>query len=130
VFQIGNILKYLIALVWLINGLWCKVLNMVPRHNEIVGEIFGKDLNLQITMAIGFGEIFIVLWIISGSRQKWCALFQIILIMTMNIIEFVEVPHLLFFGRWNILIAILFSTLIYLQAFVLPRESKPLLKDA
>jgi hypothetical protein len=130
VFQIGNILKYLIALVWLINGLWCKVLNMVPRHNEIVGEILGKDLNLQITMAIGFGEIFIVLWIISGSRQKWCALFQIILIMTMNIIEFVEVPHLLFFGRWNILIAILFSTLIYLQAFVLPRESKPLLKDA
>jgi hypothetical protein len=28
-----QLLNYLIAAVWLVNGLFCKVLNLVPRHD-------------------------------------------------------------------------------------------------
>lgn len=40
---IHRILTYLIAAVSLINGLFCKVLNLVPRHRQIVAEILGED---------------------------------------------------------------------------------------
>jgi hypothetical protein len=33
---------WFIAAVWLTNGLVCKVLNMVPRRQEIVAVIFGN----------------------------------------------------------------------------------------
>jgi hypothetical protein len=36
-------ISYLIAAVWLINGLVCKVLNLVPRHREIVARILGDN---------------------------------------------------------------------------------------
>lgn len=32
-------LTYLFALVWLVNGLLCKVLGLVPRHAAIVARI-------------------------------------------------------------------------------------------
>jgi hypothetical protein len=34
-----KLLNYLIAAVWLVNGLFCKVLGLVPRHQEIVATI-------------------------------------------------------------------------------------------
>ncbi len=37
----NQILNYLIAAVWIANGLFCKVLNLVPRHQEIVARIIG-----------------------------------------------------------------------------------------
>ena len=37
-----QVLHYLIAAVWLANGLFCKVLNLVPRHQQIVARILGK----------------------------------------------------------------------------------------
>lgn len=44
--NIHQALTYFIALVWLVNGLFCKVLNLVPRHQEIIGEILGNDFFL------------------------------------------------------------------------------------
>jgi hypothetical protein len=37
----NTILNWCIAIVWLINGLFCKVLHFVPRHELIVGRIPG-----------------------------------------------------------------------------------------
>ena len=34
---------FLIAGVWLVFGLYCKVLNQVPRHEEIVAQILGTE---------------------------------------------------------------------------------------
>ena len=36
-----RLITYLMALVWLINGLLCKVLMLVPRHAAIVARILG-----------------------------------------------------------------------------------------
>ena len=50
-------LNIFIAAVWLINGLFCKVLDLVPRHRAIVARILGKSHTSVITKLIGFAEI-------------------------------------------------------------------------
>ncbi|WP_045466233.1 DoxX-like family protein [Sporocytophaga myxococcoides] len=111
------ILQLGIALVWLINGLFCKLLNMVPRHQEIVGRILGDDHALQITKAIGVGELFIVVWIVSRIKSKWCSIVQIALVITMNMIEAILAPDLLLFGRANLFVALVFVILVYMNEF-------------
>jgi putative exporter of polyketide antibiotics len=53
----GNIFNYLIAAVWLINGLFCKLFNLVPRHQEIVSNILGHEHAALLTKLIGLGEL-------------------------------------------------------------------------
>ncbi|MGL6266982.1 MAG: DoxX-like family protein, partial [Chitinophagaceae bacterium] len=81
-------LTYLIASVWLINGLYCKVLNQVPRHREIVSRILGDEYAGILTIGIGLGEIGMAIWILSEIKSKQNAIIQIVLIALMNIIEF------------------------------------------
>ena len=118
-----RILRYLIAAVWLVNGLLCKVLLLVPRHAAIVGRILGPAHAGLLTRLIGVGEIGIALWVLNGRKPRWCALAQIILVLVMNALEFWLVPDLLLWGRGNLLFAILFSIVIYLHTFRAARFS-------
>lgn len=116
------IIVHLMALVWLINGLYCKVLNGVPRHQIIVGEILGKEYAATFTLLIGIAEIVMAVWIWSRWQSRLNANLQILVVMCMNILEFILVPHLLLWGRWNILFAILFVSLVYYHEFVLNKN--------
>lgn len=113
------VLKILISLVWLINGLFCKVLNFVPRHQLIVARILGDDFSNLITRAIGFLEILMFVWILSGIKSRLCAILQIIIVLTMNVIEFILAPDLLLFGKVNLLIAFAFTGVVAINEFVL-----------
>ena len=112
-----RLLNILIAMVWLINGLCCKVLNMVPRHQLIVARILGDQYAAFITPTIGILETGMFVWVLSGIKSRWCAWMQIILVITMNIIEFILAPDLLLFGRLNAVVAIAFVTVIYLNEY-------------
>ena len=115
-----------ISLVWLINGLFCKVLNLVPRHQLIVARILGEDYSGLITKAIGLSEILMFLWVLSKLKSRWCSVAQIIVVATMNTIEFILAPDLLLFGRLNSVFALLFISLILINEFVLRhKELKP-----
>lgn len=111
-------LTYAIAAVWLINGLFCKLFNLVPRHRQIVAEILGTPYAAICTAAIGCAEVLMALWILSGIKPRWNALTQIIVVAAMNILEFVRVPHLLLWGRFNSLFALLFIGIVYCHGFV------------
>lgn len=115
-------LTYFIASVWLINGLICKVVGLVPRHEQIVARILGKENAWLITKAIGIGEFFIVIWILSGIRSRFCAVAQIALVATMNVIEFFLAPDLLLFGRFNSLNALVFIGIVFLNEFALNKD--------
>ena len=52
-----KLLTYLIAAVWFINGLFCKLLNFVPRHQQIVAQILGEEYAVILTKLIGVAEI-------------------------------------------------------------------------
>jgi len=117
-------IRILIALVWLANGLLCKILNLVPRHTTIVGTILGDAYAREITIAIGIAETGMTIWILSGLFRKFNAVFQMMIIAAMNILESILTPHLLLWGRWNALFAGLFILLIYYNEFKISPASK------
>jgi len=106
-----------ISLVWLINGFYCKILNAVPRHTEIVGRIVEVDSPRFLTILIGLGECLMAIWVFSRMFVRQAAIVQILLIATMNIIEAIMVPDLLLWGYWNGFFAFLFILLITADAF-------------
>ncbi|MCY0978629.1 DoxX-like family protein [Chryseobacterium wangxinyae] len=119
-----NFLTYFIATVWLINGLFCKVLNLVPRHQEIVSRILGEDYSRIATVLIGVSEIIMFFWIISGFKSKLNAVVQIFVIAIMNTLEFILVPDLLLWGHYNSLFAFIFIILIYFNEFKLKLKTQ------
>lgn len=123
-FRLHKLLTYAIASVWLINGLVCKLLNAVPRHEQIVARILGEDYAPQLTRLIGFSEVMLALWILSFRWKRLCACVQIILVALMNAIEWVLAPDLLLFGRFNVLNALLFIGIVYSNEFLL--TSRPI----
>lgn len=103
---------FLVGLVWLVNGLFCKVLGWVPRHEQIVGQILGEEYAGQITVLIGLGEVVLALWVWSGWYSRCNAVLQITLVATMNVLEFFLSPELLLWGRFNSLYATLFIAMV------------------
>ncbi|MGJ1267106.1 DoxX-like family protein [Sphingobacterium spiritivorum] len=117
--------KLIISMVWLINGLFCKVLDFEPRHQQIVATILGQEHARTLTVLIGLAEIVMAVWILTGFRSRLNAITQIAVIITMNIIEFQVVPDLLLWGRFNIVFALLFSAFIYYTEFIRYKKPRP-----
>ena len=116
-------LTYLIALVWLANGLLCKVLGLVPRHAAIVARILGPAYAGPLTRLIGVAEIGMAIWMLSGIKRRWCVLTQMGLVAVMNTLEYFMAPDLLLWGQANALFAGLFILLLSYYAFVLPHRA-------
>jgi uncharacterized membrane protein YphA (DoxX/SURF4 family) len=120
--KIYKILTYCIAIVWIANGLFCKVLNLVPRHEQIVARILGDSFSRPITILIGLSEIIMAVWILSGYKSKLNAVLQIIVVSTMNTLEFILAPDLLLWGKLNSLFAFILILVIYFNEFYLNRK--------
>lgn len=112
-----KILTIIIAMVWLVNGLVCKILNLVPRHEDIVARILSTHYSRTIIIIIGSLEILMAIWILSGYKYKLNAIFQIAIVVAMNILEFIIAPDLLLWGKLNIVFALLFTYLVYYKNF-------------
>jgi DoxX-like family len=113
-------LTYLLAAVWLVNGLLCKVLLLVPRHQEIVARILGPAHAPLLTRLIGLAEIGMAVWVLSGRWRRLCVLTQMGLVLTMNLLEYALAPDLLLWGRLNLLFAGLFVLGLYYYGWRLP----------
>ena len=50
---VHKIVPFFISLVWFVNGFFCKVLNLVPRHQEIVARVLNAEYDREITFIIG-----------------------------------------------------------------------------
>ncbi|MCL7753790.1 DoxX-like family protein [Polaribacter sp. Z022] len=118
-----NLFKYLISSVWFVNGFYCKILNLVPRHQEIVERILGEQYSREFTFTIGVLEILMIVWILSGYKIRLNAKVQILIIITMNLIEFFRAKDLLLFGNLNLVFSIFFCALIYYKEFILKQRS-------
>ncbi len=106
-----------IAAVWIVNGLYAKVLNRVPRHTKIVGRVLGEGWARPITVGIGFGEVALGVCILAGHQPRETAVVQIGLVSTMNVLEAIRAQDLLLFGRLNALSAAGFCAAVYVHGF-------------
>ncbi|MFT5915936.1 MAG: hypothetical protein ACI81T_002439 [Bacteroidia bacterium] len=117
--SIHKILTFLITTVWFVNGLYCKVLDFVPRHREIVASILGEEYARELTILIGISEIVMAIWILSKFKSRLNAILQISIVGLMNLLEFMFVLDLLLWGKFNLLFAIGFMAIVYYNEFVL-----------
>lgn len=112
-----------IAIVWIVNGLFCKVLNFVPRHEQIVAGILGDSYSGLLTVLIGLSEIGMAVWILTRIESRLNAIVQITIVAAMNILEFILVPELLYWGKMNSVFAFIFILIIYFNEFYLNKET-------
>lgn len=121
----NKLLNYGVAFVWLVNGLYCKVMNSVPRHQAIVARILGDEHAALLTKLIGFAEICMAIWIVSRYWARLNVISQVAVIAAMNIMEFILVPDLLMWGRYNLVFAFLFILLIlYNEYYLKPKTAQ------
>lgn len=62
------------------------------------------------------------IWILSRYKSKLNAISQIVIIAIMNTLEFILVPDLLLWGKFNSLFALLLIGVIYFNEFYLNKK--------
>lgn len=82
------LIRFAVASVWLYEGFWCKVLGRLPRQEAIVESVpgLGGRVAHGFLLVLGYVECGIAVWVLSGWRAHWAALFQTILLAGMNTI--------------------------------------------
>lgn len=113
---------YLAAAVWLINGLFCKVLNQVPRHQEIVEVVLSIQDGRILTILIGVSEIAMAIWIVSRLFSRLNVLVQIGIVLTMNVIEQLLAGEYLMWGKFNFIFALVFCVLLAFNEFIIKKK--------
>lgn len=75
-----------VALVWLYQGLWCKLLGGCPGHRAIVEAVpgLGERGGAALLYGLGAFETVLALWVLSGWRPRAAALVQTALLAGMN----------------------------------------------
>lgn len=77
-----------LALVWLYNGLWLKIIASDPHHLAIVSTV-APSVNMDpllLLHLIGSGETLLGLGILSGLLHRFVSFFQITIVLLMNVI--------------------------------------------
>ena len=81
-----KLIRASIALVWLYEGLWCKLLGGMPRHAEVIAAtpFLGPVTAKAVLITLGLAECGIAAWVLSGQRMRQAALMQTVLLVAMN----------------------------------------------
>ena len=81
-----RLIRFSIALVWLYEGLWCKVLGGVPRHAAVISSVpfIGPAGSRIALIVLGLVECGIAAWVLSGYRMRQAAIMQTVLLVAMN----------------------------------------------
>jgi uncharacterized membrane protein YphA (DoxX/SURF4 family) len=81
-----KLIRLAIAMVWLYQGLWCKVLGGAPRHEAVIASapFIGPVEARAAMVAIGLVECGLAVWVLLGWQRRWAALAQTALLVGMN----------------------------------------------
>ena len=81
-----QLIRLSIASVWLYQGLWCKLLGRMPRHQAVltaVPVLTGIRARAAL-LFLGAAECGIAVWVLSGRHPRQAALVQTGLLAAMN----------------------------------------------
>lgn len=102
-----------IAGVWIFHGLYSKILNGIPRHKMIVGEILGETVADAAVIVIGVLEILLGCWVLSGIRRRLNATVQTLALVSMNTLEILLAREFLISAGGMVFLNLCFITLIW-----------------
>jgi DoxX-like protein len=80
------LIRTAVAAVWLYEGLWCKLLGRESRQLQIVEAVplFGPRIGALFLGLLGAVEVGLAFWVWSGALPIPCAVFQTLLLVTLN----------------------------------------------
>src|SRR5262245_26952360 len=118
----GRLSTVVVASVWLVHGLFNKLLHFSPRHLQIVQCVPGLDGHRGelVLTAVGMCEVGIAVWVLSGWAAVVCAAVQTVFLLSMNIVELSVARSLLLWPAGLIPINLAFLAV----AWVAARSSK------
>ena len=75
-----------IALVWLYEGLWCKLLGRLPSQLAIVEEVprFSAGFASNLLRLLGVAEVLLAVWVLSGIASPLCGVAQVVFLVILN----------------------------------------------
>jgi uncharacterized membrane protein YphA (DoxX/SURF4 family) len=111
-------LRVLVASVWLVHGLYNKLLGGSPRHLAIVQSVpgFAGAAGVRMLTAVGIFEVAIAIWILSGRWARRCAATQTAALLSMNLVELTFAKQLLLWPAGLLPLNIVFLTLAWVAA--------------
>jgi len=82
----SKLIRLSIALVWLYQGLWRKVLGRAPGHAAVIAAVpfIGPAGSRYALIALGLLECGIAAWVLSGRQMLKAAMVQTVLLAAMN----------------------------------------------
>lgn len=73
-----------VAVVWLYNGAWCKLLRRCPSHVAILTASFGETAGTAALVVLGALETGLAFWVLSRRAPRLAAAVQTGLLVAMN----------------------------------------------
>jgi len=116
--HIGGLSTAIVASVWLVHGLFNKLLHFSPRHLLIVQSVPGLagSRGEVVLTAVGLFEVGIALWVLSGWAAGICAAVQTVALLSMNVVELSVARSLLLWPAGLIPINLIFLALAWVAA--------------
>lgn len=80
------LIQVAVAMVWLYEGLWCKLLGGSSHELEVVeaASLFNPSLAVLVLRALGAFECALAAWVLTGWRPQWAAVVQTVLLASLN----------------------------------------------
>jgi hypothetical protein len=111
-----------VASVWLVHGVYNKLLGGSPRHLAIVQSIpglYGATGELALTI-VGAFEVLLAAWVLSRRAPRACAAAQTVALLSMNAIELTFARHLLLWPAGLVPVNLAFLALAWTAAGTRP----------
>ena len=107
-----------LAAVWLVHGLYNKLLGGSPRHLAIVQSVPGLSgaIGRYTLVAVGLMEVSIAAWMLSRRAPRTCAAVQTAVLLTMNALELTYARELLLWPAGLIPVNLCFLALVWIWA--------------
>ena len=82
----SQLVRVPVAILWLYQGLWCKIAGFAPNQAAIVRsfKFFGPTSSHYVLLGIGSIESVLAVWVLSGWQPVSAAITQIVLLVVMN----------------------------------------------
>jgi uncharacterized membrane protein YphA (DoxX/SURF4 family) len=79
------LMRAAVAGVWIYEGLWCKVLKRSRHEFEVVEQVpLEKGTMHALLVTLGWVEIAVGHWVLSGYEPMLCAVAQVLLLVSLN----------------------------------------------
>jgi uncharacterized membrane protein YphA (DoxX/SURF4 family) len=110
------LVRVAVALLWLYEGVWCKVLDRAPRQAQAIGTVGASEgTSTLLFKLLGWVELVLALWVLSNFAPGWCAVVQSTLLIVLTSGALIFARNVIHDPAGVVFKNIVFITLIWVQ---------------